>query len=176
MDALRKIRARLRTLKDNSEKRSRRHGDRNGDPSKSSSHSKQTYRHHDGDRRQASVRFDMRPRTYYVPDPPQRYQDVEWPQSAGSIEYFPLKQQFPTKEEDEPEFIQLGRLQRSSSVSYQPSKTQAKAYSRRSESTTRYERERGRSRRREPCDASAHADTDSSDEACQEQLGYRSRR
>jgi len=171
---LRKIRAHLRTINDSgSEKRPRRHGGRSRDANSSS---KQAHRRHDDDKRRQSVRFDTRPPTYYVPDPPRRYQDVEWPQSAGSIEYFPLKDQFPTKEDDNPVVVRLSRLQRSSSVSYQPTDSPPKARCKSSESTTRCEKERGRSRSRETRGACAHTDTDSSDGSYHRNLGYRSRR
>ncbi|KAB5551013.1 hypothetical protein GE09DRAFT_1059528 [Coniochaeta sp. 2T2.1] len=95
---LRKIRVYLRIIKENSEKDSRRQGNRGTETRKSS---RQKARHNEDDRPQKSVRFDRK--TYYVPDPPhqQHYQDVEWPQSARSIEYFPLKDQLPPKEKED---------------------------------------------------------------------------
>ncbi|KAH8905272.1 hypothetical protein BR93DRAFT_929524 [Coniochaeta sp. PMI_546] len=167
---LRKIRAHLRNVNDKKEKKSRRHG------SRSSGNSSDRSRHYDDDeRRQKSVRFDMR-QTYYVPDPPQRFQDVEWPQSAGSIEYFPSGSDGPAKGKAEPQVIGLARLQRSSSVSYQRSEGSQRSHARRSESPERQEKERGRSRRREPWDACRHADTGFLDDWDHERLGYRSRR
>jgi hypothetical protein len=174
---LRKIRAHLRIINDSSAKRSHRHGSRSRSrgTTNGGNSGKQTQRSRDEDQRRKSVRFDIH-QTYYVPDPPQRYQDVEWPQSAGSIEYFPVKDQFPAKEEEGPEVVRLARLQRSSSVSYQRSASPPKPGSRRSETAARYEKERGRSQRREARDAGARADDDSSDASWHEKLGYRSKR
>lgn len=176
MAGLRKIRAHLRIINDNSEKRSyRNHSRSSRSRSNRGNQNHGRYDEEDNNRQRQSVRFDMR-KTYYVPDPPQRYQDVEWPQSAGSIEYFPLKDRFPAREKAEPEFVRLARLQRSSSVSYCATDSPRQSHERRSESTDRHERERGRSRRREARDASTYAGSDSSDEFYHEKLGYRSKR
>lgn len=173
---LRKIRAHLRIINDNSEKRPYRNRSRsNRSRSRSSNQTRGRYDEEDNKRQRQSVRFDMR-KTYYVPDPPQRYQDVEWPQSAGSIEYFPLKDRFSAKEKAEPGVVRLARLQRSSSVSYCASDSPRQSHERRSESADRHERGRGRSRRRETRDVSTYASSDSSDEFYHEKLGYRSKR
>jgi len=172
---LREIRAHLRIVNDNSDKRSRRYGSLSRERPGGGDFEKRTQRSCDGDRRQKSVRLD-RGQMYYVPDPPQWRQDVEWPQSARSIEYSPLDSQFPEKGLEDPDSVPLARLQRSASVSYQPSHSPPKLGSRASESATRHEQERGRSRRRQARDARANADADSSDGFCHEKLGYRSRR
>ncbi|KAB5580295.1 hypothetical protein GE09DRAFT_432173 [Coniochaeta sp. 2T2.1] len=169
---LRKIRAHLRIIRENSEKHSRRQGNRGTETRKSS---RQKARQNEDDRPQKFVRFDDR-KTYYVPDPPQhqRYQDVEWPQSAGSIEYFPLKDPFSTKDKEEAETVRLARLQRRTSVSYQESEVPPQPQSR-IDSRLRDYKGRGRSRRREPREGSL-SDGGCSDVSYLEKLGYRSRR
>jgi hypothetical protein len=198
VSGLRKIRAHLRIINDNAyhEKRPRHHSSRKTEDSRGrvrnekedgryrddsrgrSRGKKDSGRYYDDNKRRQSVRFDSPPQTYYVPDPPLREQDIEWPQSAGSIEYFPLKEQFPTHEKDEdPEVVQLARLQRSASVSYsQPRDRPSSTHAGRSEWTAQRERERGRSRRREARESSSQPGSDSSSSEDHEKLGYRSRR
>lgn len=174
VDGLGKIRARLRAINDDRERRPHRNG--SFDKTSRGNPHKQTYRSYDDDKCPKSVRLDVT-RTYYVPDPPRRYQDAEWSQRAGSTEYFPMDDQFLAEEGDGPEVVALPRMQRSSSVSYQPPGRSPKPYSVRDEFSTGDEKQRGRSGRREAApDPGSYAHPALSDEWYCERLGYRSRR
>ena len=137
MPGLRKIRVHIRVLYDSleDEKRIR---------PRSRTSSSSSYGRHDDGKRRPSVRFDTRLQTTpIVLDPPHRYQDLELPKSAGSIEYFPIDKR------DGEGSIRLARLQRQSSVTYprgDSPETTSKTYMQRSVSTSGHER--GRSRRR----------------------------
>lgn len=171
-----KIRAHLRTINEDNERHSHRHGSRSSDKTSRSNLPKQTSLSYDDDKRRKSVRFDMS-QTRYVPDPPQRYQDVEWPQTAGSVEYFPLNHRFPAEKGNGPEVVSLARLQRSSSVSYQRHGSSAAANPIGDELKTRDDNRRGRPRRREALPgARPHADASFSNEWYYKKLGHRSRR
>lgn len=147
MPGLRKIRAHIRTLYEGAVSDRRRSRSRSRGPG---SNPGSSHRREDSKRRQPARLDTYRYALPRVPEPPQRHQDIEWPRSAGSIEYFPLSEKGKT---DGVGGVRLARLQRSSSVSYQSGSSpdgSSKTRVKRGVSSSR--QERGRSRRRKGSD------------------------
>jgi hypothetical protein len=109
-NGLRRVRAHLRIVYNNAYSRDR---DQKRSHGSSSSSSSSTSSSRDRRRRQSVSYGDTRRTTLsYRADPPPRYRDIEWPTSAGSIEYY------RNGDDRHAAGTQLARLQRRSSVSY----------------------------------------------------------